>query len=42
MNWEHSTHLSSGESMKSPNTVAGMDVDIGLDHDWSQSFDKGE
>ena len=42
MNWEHSRHLSAGESMKSPNTVAGMDTDIGLDHDWSQSFYKGD
>ena len=28
VNWEHSRHLSAGESMKSPNIVAGMDVDI--------------
>ena len=42
VNWDHSRRLSAGDSMKSPNTVAGMDVDIGLDHDWYQSFYKGE
>lgn len=39
---EHSRHLSSGESMKSPNNFDGTTGNIGLDHDWSQLFFKGD
>ena len=38
---EHSKHLSSGESMKSPNNFDGSTGNIGLDHDWSTLFFKG-
>ena len=38
--WEHSCHLSAQNSMRSPNCIANTIADIGIDHDWSESFFK--
>ena len=40
--WEHSRHLSAQNRLKLNQTLADQKVDLGIDHDWSTSFFKGQ